>query len=179
MLTVVILSQILILFLINTDDLNSAHNQTYMNVHLQWRIMKLHRQYMNYLHLVVTSQVSNLVSCDEHCTLAKVWSLVWHWSQCLVWWAYHEQCVITSKVCPVGPIDCDATSWSYSKNLWKVWNNLTLYLFLCPTLWLCEPVLKILWALTFSWNKLNGIVTFFMHPLPKILMICDLFEYPT
>ena len=33
--------------------------------------MKLHRQYVNFLHLIVTSQLSNEVSCDEHCTLEK------------------------------------------------------------------------------------------------------------
>jgi len=38
--------------------------------------MKLCRKCVKFLDLVVTSRLSNGVSCDEHCTLAKVWSLV-------------------------------------------------------------------------------------------------------
>lgn len=76
-LNVVVLSQIWVSIPINTDDLESAYNRTNMNVQLQWGQIKLHRQYMNSLHLVVTSQWSNWVCCDDRWTLAKVWSLIW------------------------------------------------------------------------------------------------------
>lgn len=83
-LNVVFFLQIWVSVLITNNNLNSAHNQTKMNVHLLWGQMKLNRQYVNFLYLVVTNQVSRRVSCNEHCTLAKVLCLVWHWCERIV-----------------------------------------------------------------------------------------------
>lgn len=86
-LNVVILLQIWVQVLINTDDSNSDPNWMNMNIRLRWGRMKLYRQYVSSLHLVVISQVSNWVSCDEQSKLAKVWSLVLFLGWCFVWWA--------------------------------------------------------------------------------------------
>ena len=55
---VAILLKIWVSVLINTDELNSAHNQTNMIVRIRWGQIKFHRQYVNYLDLVVTSHVT-------------------------------------------------------------------------------------------------------------------------
>ena len=50
----VIVVQIWVLLMINIDDLNSALDQTKMNVWLQLGQMKLNRSYVDFLYLVVT-----------------------------------------------------------------------------------------------------------------------------
>ena len=58
--------------MINTNNLNSVINQTKINARILCSQMKFHRQYVNFLHLVVTIQLSDEVSCDEHCTLGRM-----------------------------------------------------------------------------------------------------------
>lgn len=44
--------------ILNIDDLNNALNQIKMNMQLQLGQIKLHGQCVNFLHLVMTSQLS-------------------------------------------------------------------------------------------------------------------------
>ena len=84
---------------INTYDFNSAYNWTNMNVWLRWGQMKLHRHYVNSLHIVVISHWSNWLSCNDRCTLAKVCGLVWLKCRCLVWLACLEPCMNKPRIC--------------------------------------------------------------------------------
>ena len=77
---------------INTDELNSDLNRTNMNVHLRREHMKLHRQYVNCLHLDVISHLSNWFFCTDHFIQEKVCSHVRLKCQCLVWWSSLEPC---------------------------------------------------------------------------------------
>ena len=79
--------------------------------------IKLHRQCVNSVYLVVTSRLSNESSCDEHCTLEKMWVcliLVTMW--CTVVSQYFECFFLKFSVCP----------------------ETFLYLFLCKFLLFCR-----------------------------------------
>ena len=160
---------------VNTNDLNRSQNQTKMNVQLRWGQMKLHRQYVSSLHLIVTSKVSNWVSCNEHWTLVKVWSIVWLWCQCLVWWAYREPFVMKPRISLIGGWISDINSWNDLTKHWRVWNNFTYTSFVVylVSVW---TRFNTPWALTFSCKKLDENITFLLIHLPITLMICGLFE---
>ena len=155
---VVVLLQIWVSVVVNTDDSNSALNWTNMNVWLRWGQMKLHRQYVNSLHLIMISHLSNRFSCDDRCTLAKVWSLVCHWCQCLVWWAYFEPCMNKPRICHVSLIDLERCTLEMILGNFKECEPIWHIPLLWPTLWVCEPFwtpLEPYLSLEETWWKLD------------------------
>ena len=151
--------------LINKYDLNSALNRMNMNARLRWGQMKLHRQYMNSLHLVVISHLSNWFSCNDHCTLAKVCSLVWLKYRCLVWLAYFEPCMNKPRICPVSLIDLERCTLEMILGNFKECEPIWHIPLFVAYLWAWETLLNTLWALPFFGRTLINPRPYLIHYL--------------